>query len=279
MTDIASIASGLERRADDIWYARLTAPVSYPETDSEEFFQLEDRSFWFQHRNACILAAVAAFPPASGKAIFDIGGGNGFVAAALQQAGRDVVLVEPGAAGAARARQRGIKTVICASLEAVGFSPGALGAVGLFDVIEHVEDDVAFLSSVRRLVVEKSLLYATVPAHRALWSDEDVTAGHFRRYSIRSISDALSRAGFNVIYGTYIFRPLPVPIFLRRSLPFRLCPDRQLSKRRIVASDHDAATGIIGWALRRILAPEIRMIAHSRRMRFGGSVLIVAEAR
>jgi SAM-dependent methyltransferase len=279
MMDISAIAAGLEQRADGIWYARVAAPVSYPESDSEEFFQLEDRSFWFQHRNACILALVAAFPTAAGTTIFDIGGGNGFVAAALQQTGREVVLLEPGAAGAARAKQRGIKTVVCASLEAAGFSPGTLGAVGLFDVIEHVEDDVAFLRYVRRLVVEGSLLYATVPAHQALWSDEDVAAGHFRRYSIRSICEALSRAGFKAIYSTYIFRPLPVPIFLRRSLPFRLCPNRQSSEGRNVASGHEAASGVLGKALRRILAPEIGKIADARRMRFGGSVLIVAEAR
>ena len=58
-----------------------------------------------------------------------------------------------------------------------------------------------------------------VPAHAWLWCDEDVEAGHFRRYSRESMVAALSHAGFAVEYITYFFRWMPLPIFVLRTLP------------------------------------------------------------
>jgi hypothetical protein len=46
---------------------------------------VEDSSYWFGHRNARIVELVRQFPP--NGLIFDIGGGNGFVAKGLEEAG------------------------------------------------------------------------------------------------------------------------------------------------------------------------------------------------
>ena len=56
--DLPSLAPGLERRADGIWFARRQAPVSYPEHGNAACLQIEDRSFWFRHRNRCIASVV-----------------------------------------------------------------------------------------------------------------------------------------------------------------------------------------------------------------------------
>ena len=66
----------------------------YPDQGNAFCFQVEDHSFWFQHRNACILAVMSRLPP--GGVLFAIGGGNGFVARALVAAGLPAVVVEPG---------------------------------------------------------------------------------------------------------------------------------------------------------------------------------------
>jgi len=58
-----------------------------------------------------------------------------------QDAGLEVVLVEPGSAGAANARRRGIRHVVCAALEDAGFIPASLPAISLFDVVEHMKED------------------------------------------------------------------------------------------------------------------------------------------
>jgi SAM-dependent methyltransferase len=147
MIDLTQISRNLEQSEEGHWRCKSVSPISYPDWGNEACFQVEDSSFWFQHRNACILEALQGYPPPG--PFFDIGGGNGFVAKAMQDAGIEVVLVEPGAAGAANARERGIQHVVCATLEDAGFIPASLPAIGLFDVVEHMEDDRKFLELVR----------------------------------------------------------------------------------------------------------------------------------
>ena len=146
MLQISKISTECRLDSDGIWYAGSDEAVSYPSDGHDACAQIEDSSFWFKHRNACIIAAVQTHPPAVGDTIFDIGGGNGFVSLGLMKAGFEVAVVEPGAAGALNARKRGIPTVVCATTSAAGFVRSSLGAVGLFDVIEHIERDVQFLN-------------------------------------------------------------------------------------------------------------------------------------
>jgi len=114
--DLTLFAEGMQRNPDGVWRGRSTEPVSYPAAGNRTCYALEDGSFWFAHRNACLLALFQRFPT-SGP-FFDIGGGNGFVAAALQsERGIPVVLVEPGADGVRHAQARGLRTVAQATLK------------------------------------------------------------------------------------------------------------------------------------------------------------------
>lgn len=281
MVDISEITTGLTRGDDGIWFAPHDAEVSYPPGGHAACLAIEEGSFWFNHRNACIAAAIDRHRAPSGGPIFDVGGGNGFVSLGLAQAGFEVVLVEPGDEGATNARLRGVDNVIRATTESAGFLPGSLPAVGLFDVIEHIEDDESFLRSMHELLRPRGILYATVPAYQLLWSAEDIAAGHFRRYDRDSIRSVLERAGFEVRYLTHIFRPLPLPVLLFRALPHRLRRSgardgerRQPSSRE---RDHGTGGGVIGKLARRILEPEVGRIENGVEMAFGGSILIVAE--
>jgi hypothetical protein len=77
---------------DGIYFAAESGAISYPEEGNEACFEVEDRSFWFRYRNACIAEMVRNFPPEGKGPIFDVGGGNGFVAKGLMDAGWDVDL-------------------------------------------------------------------------------------------------------------------------------------------------------------------------------------------
>lgn len=277
--DIESISTGLERGEDGIWYSEDTREVSYTADGHAACFAIEDDSFWFRHRNDCILSIVERFPPEDGGTLVDIGGGNGFVAAALAAAGFEVALVEPGHAGAANARRRGLETVICATPDGARFKAASLPAVGLFDVIEHVDDDAAFLASIRGLLKPGGRLYATVPAYQFLWSAEDVAAGHFRRYSRQGICRRLEQAGLDVEFASCIFRFLPIPIALFRALPYRLGLSRTGGKKERLARDHVARGGALTRVLDRLLAAEVDNLGQGVAMRFGGSCLVVARRR
>ncbi len=108
MIEIDQIAENLILRDDNIWHSKSDSVISYPDDGNEICFQVEDQSFWFNHRNRIIVKVVQRFPPQG--VVFDVGGGNGFVSLALSNAGIEAVLLEPGMRGIINARERGFDT-------------------------------------------------------------------------------------------------------------------------------------------------------------------------
>ena len=146
-------------------------------------------------------------------------------------------------------------------------------------MIEHIEDDHHFARSIHTSLASGGVLYITVPAYGFLWSDEDVKAGHFRRYSLPEINRLLESAGFQIEYSTYIFSILPLPIFFFRALPSMLGWRRQPSSDQLtnLKQDHNPGKGWINRALNWICRLELSTIRKGRRTPFGGSCLIVAR--
>lgn len=276
MTPVAEAppAPGLELRPPGIWFAAQQGAVSYPDTGNAVCLEIEDRSFWFRHRNRCIVRTVERFAPAG--AFLDVGGGNGYVARGLKQAGIACTLIEPGLDGALAAQARGIAPVVCARLEDAGFAAGSFGAAGMFDVLEHIDDEAAALAEIRRLLAPGARLFLTVPAFQVLFSAEDVEAGHHRRYTAARLGGVLQRAGFIVDYQTYLFWPLPLPILLFRTLPWRLGLHRGHSDAR--SSQQHAPAGIAAGLMERALDAEFAIVSRGGRVPVGGSLLAVARA-
>ena len=158
------MSEALTQTPSGIWTAASDpAHVSYPADGHAGCFELEESSFWFEHRNACIFHALARFP--FDGPLLDVGGGNGVVSAGLSRRGIATVTLEPGPEGAQNAVRRGLSNVVCATLDDAAFAPGSFGAAGLFDVVEHVGDDFQLLASVRRVLRAGGVLAVTVPAY------------------------------------------------------------------------------------------------------------------
>ena len=66
--------------------------------------------------------------------------------------------------------------------------------VTLLDVLEHQQDDRAFLSALVAKMAPGSTLLLTVPALPSLWSQWDVALGHFRRYDKATLLACTRRA-------------------------------------------------------------------------------------
>jgi len=275
--DLQRIAPNLQLAPEGWWVSPTIGAVDYPEHGNEECFQIEESSFWFAHRNRCILEALRMFPPPG--TFFDVGGGNGYVARAIQDSGQDVVLMEPGLAGVRNALRRGVRQVVRSTLEDAGVLPGTLPAIGLFDVVEHIPDHGVFLERVARLLIPGGRIYATVPAYDWLWSEEDVTAGHSRRYTLSALHRILRDTGFQVDFATYFFGFLPLPILLVRALPFRLGLRAKSGSPEAVRSDHQVASPRAQRMLEMWTNWEISRIAQRRTLPMGGSCLIVARTR
>ena len=124
-----------------------------------------------------------------------------------------MVLVEPGPTGALNAKDRGVRTVVQSTLEDAGFAPESLPSVGLFDVVELIDNDAEFLRLIYSYLQPHGTLYVTVSAYNFLWSNDDVNAGHFRRYTITKLSSLLTECGFEIEYCSYLFSFLVPPLF------------------------------------------------------------------
>ena len=275
ITDLRTIAPDLKLTENGWWASPTLSAVSYPHDGNSLCFAVEDSSFWFQHRNRCILEVMKRFPPPG--TLFDIGGGNGCVARAIQGSGYDVVLVEPGLTGVQNSVKRGITRVVRASLDDVVTRPETIPAVGLFDVVEHVQDDSAFLSKINRYLTPKGRVYITVPAYQWLWSKEDINGGHSRRYTLQTLTRLLSNTGYIIDFSTYLFGFLPLPVFLCRALPHRLGFAPKQGSQEKVRSDHDPTNGLVARVLDKLTRRELSRIAKHDSLRWGGSCLVVAR--
>ncbi len=76
---------------------------------------------------------------------------------------------------------------------------GTFGGIFMLDVIEHVEDDVGFVSD----VVERSLaadgwILISVPAYQTLFTSHDSAVKHHRRYSPKQCAGVLHAAGLSI---------------------------------------------------------------------------------
>ena len=275
--NISALSNNLKVDPSGIWVSSSSGDeLSYPEEGNRKYFGIEDRSFWFRHRNDCIVSAMKLHPPDG--TVLDIGGGNGFVTRRLIDEGFSAVLLEPGPEGAFNARtERHIPDVICAKLEDCDFPENSISAVALFDVLEHIEDDRAFLNEVHRCLKPGGKLYVTVPGFKWLWSGSDVSAGHYRRYSSHELVRSLSNY-FDILFITCIFHVLTLPMLLVRVLPYHLGIKRDTELLK-TESEHGADGGVIVRTVQRILSSEAGRIAKGQSMRIGTSCLCIARKR
>ena len=94
---------------------------------------------------------------------------------------------------------------------------GRFGLIGLFDVVEHVEEDVASLKALGAKLTADGHLVISVPALPWLWSGHDVSHHHFRRYTKASLRKAVEDAGL-VVEGIGYFNTLLFPLALAQRL-------------------------------------------------------------
>lgn len=271
--DWCSHIPGLRKSGDRLWTHVKEAAVSYPEAGLARLAEIEPVSFWFRHRNNVIVEVLKRYPPAG--RLVDVGGGNGFVSVAMARAGIDCVVVEPDAGGAATAVSRGLP-VVRAAFQNLDLRDASLDAIGMFDVLEHIEDEPGVLDEIFRKLKPGGMVYLTVPAYEFLWSREDIYAGHFRRYSRRHLERVLRQAGFTPFYSSYFFSLLVPAVAAFRSIPYLLRLGGK-AEHDINPQDHRLPQGSIGSILGRSFQAEVRRISMGRRLAFGTSCLAVAR--
>lgn len=193
----------------------------------ERFWELEQAHFWRVGRRRFLLELIEQHvpPAAQTRRLLDVGGACSILSQELARFG-EVTMVEPDEPTAAFAKEQFGLDVRVGRLPDQLPVEGLFDVITLFDVIEHVDDDLAALRAVRELLRPGGLLVVTVPALMMLWSDHDVANHHFRRYEKQQLSSVLERAGFSIERLTY-FTSLLFPLVALQRLAGRLRPSKE----------------------------------------------------
>lgn len=263
---------GVRRSSNNQWIAGGGEDVSYAQELHTENGVYEEDSFWFKQRNEIFLSLVQKFDLKA--PLLDVGGGTGIVGNHLTENGFPTINLEPTASGASLAMARGVPTIL-STLQNSGVRKGSLASVGLFDVLEHIEDEHGALRQIHEALRPGGHLIVAVPAHSWLWSLEDNVAGHYRRYNRRSLEKSLIQCGFEAQYISHIFSYLVAPVFAMRAIPTlwgTFGSDSQENKRRL-HRPKDLTARVVRW----LGETERRWVEAGRRLRFGTSVLAVAH--
>src|SRR5580704_14188447 len=148
--------------------------ASYDPNLYESLVAVEDRHFWFRARNRAITAVFESLRDdlKPGYRVLEVGCGTGNVLRDLQTSavGGNVIGMDLHMEGLRYARHR-LDPAMLVQADA-DFPPFSVrfDVVGLFDVIEHLDDDVGVLRQLRQLVKPGGALMLTVPADPNLWS-------------------------------------------------------------------------------------------------------------
>src|SRR2546422_3243630 len=100
-------------------------------------------------------------------------------------------------------RARGVAPVRQAAAEDLPYDDESFDLVTGFDVIEHLDDDVAGLREMRRVLRPDGRALLFVPAFMFLWGVQDDISHHRRRYTVPDLKRRLSEAGLTSERVTY----------------------------------------------------------------------------
>ena len=187
----------------------------------EPLVAIEDAHFWFSSRNQLIYKLIMRITEGYSTKInmLEIGCGTGNVLRSIEKAlgkthayGMDLFHE-----GLIYAKKRVNASLIQADMAFPPFKP-VFNIIGLFDVLEHFEDDKKILNQLKSSLANNGYLIISVPAFPSLWSYFDDAGCHFRRYTLKEMASKLINAGYEVELISYYMAIIFPIVWLQRKV-------------------------------------------------------------
>ncbi len=230
--------------------------------------RVEDRHWWYRGRRQVLERTIAHLELPAPARVLDAGCGSGRNMLDLARYG-PVSGVELSDTSVALARARNAGEVVEGSVLDMPFAPDSFDLAVCLDVIEHLEDDRAALSELRRVLAPGGALLVTVPAYQWLWSGHDEINHHHRRYNRRTLLEAAHATGWNCAFATY-FNSLLLPVAIAlRAL------DRVHASTTESSLDLWVPPAPLNWLLQQPLNLEAAAVGRGRSIPAGLSLLAV----
>lgn len=233
-------------------------------------FDVEQSHWWYIGRRRIIegfVADICRRVTDRRPRILDVGCGTGANLIMLSKHG-DAEGVDVSEDALAFCRERGLDKVRLGAGEELPYEDATFDLVTALDVVEHMDDDLAGLSEMRRVLRPGGRVLLFVPTFMFLWGVQDEVSNHRRRYRLPQLQRVLEQAGFEIERMTYANITFFLPILAIRKL-MRLTGMKTASENNI---NVPALNGVFG----RVLSAESWILRYMN-LPFGVSGLCVAK--
>lgn len=213
--------------------ARSTATVVNPEAYLE-MAATESRHWWFRARRKILERIIESMRLPGSARILEVGSGTGGNLMMLSRHGSVLGLeMDENARRLASEKTRGQFTIRAGNCpDNIPFRGEQFDLICMFDVLEHINEDVETLAALRRHLAPGGRMLISVPAYPWLWSTHDTFLHHKRRYTARTLRQVFDKSGLGIDRITY-FNTLLLPLVALARL-----------KDRIVSREKSSGTGV-----------------------------------
>ena len=200
--------------AREITYLSAPAEVSM----ADHWFEIATIDHFWIRRRFRVLQLLAGSTISEARALAEVGCGSGLLQRQIEKAyGKRVAGFDLNEV-ALKKNVSEISPVHCYDiLEKHASLKEQFDVIFLFDVLEHINDEIGFLKALTFHLSPGGLLILNVPAGQWAYSAYDRAAGHLRRYFARSLRKAIAPAGLSIMSWTYWGLSL-VPTLVMRNL-------------------------------------------------------------
>ena len=247
-------------------------PTGFDSSAFNWLVEHEDGHFWFEPRNALLLGLARKYFSAGGHYL-EIGCGTGFVLDHFARAGSwsTVTGSEIHLAGLKYARRRLGDRASFVQMDARRIAArDTFAVIGAYDVLEHIDDDIAALKAIYSALAPGGGFIASVPQHPILWSAADDLAHHVRRYRRGELESKLRSTGFQIIASTS-FAATVLPLMVANRLSYRRGQIEDFVRSEF------AVPRLLNYALKLVLNLEVATTLKGLAWPLGGSRVVIAR--
>jgi SAM-dependent methyltransferase len=183
-------------------------------------FRVEQEHWWYTGRRKILTGFVEEIcrqVTDRRPRILDVGCGTGANLLMLSEYG-EAEGVDISEDALAFCRERGLDKVRLGAGEKLPYEDGTFDLVTALDVVEHMDDDLAGLREMRRVLRPGGRVLLFVPTFMFLWGLQDDVSNHRRRYRLPELRRVLEQAGFEIERTTYANITFFLPILVMRQL-------------------------------------------------------------
>ncbi len=238
----------------------------------ERIHEDENKNFWHLNRKKYILDLFRKYIDKNNH-ILEIGAGTGNVTKMLVDHGYKAAAGELHIKGLKFAQKYGITELYRFDLFNNPFKDH-FNAIGMFDVLEHLDDEKQALQGIYNMLKPDGKLIITVPAHQWLWNRKDAVNDHKRRYELETLKLLLTNNGFEIKYASHFFLFILPFLYLRKIINkddgSKVKHEEYLKDKKVDSIMNKILNGISYLEF---------LLFKNTNITFGGSIRIVAIKR